>query len=100
MWGVLKPGASAAKNLVIAIVDYTMGNLLVPPNPQVPDCNINPNGTLANPGTYGLSSYHPGGANTLFADGSVRFLKDSISYQTLWSLASQAQGEVISSDSF
>jgi hypothetical protein len=33
-------------------------------------------------------------------DGSVRFLKDSISYQTLWALGSIAQGEIISSDSY
>ena len=66
----------------------------------MPDCNINPTGTLANPGTYGLSSYHPSGANTVFADGSVHFIKDSISLTTLWSLGSRAQGEVISTDSY
>ena len=92
--------ATLGEDWVMDLVGYTLGNLVVPPNPQVPNCNINSNGTLANPGTYGLSSYHPGGANTLFADGSVRFLKDSISYQTLWSLGSRAQGEIISSDSY
>jgi hypothetical protein len=34
------------------------------------------------------------------ADGSVRFLKDSLNVQTLLSLASRAQGEVISADSY
>jgi prepilin-type processing-associated H-X9-DG protein len=90
--------ATLGEDWVMALVGYALGNLLLPPNPQVPYCNINPNGTLANPGTYGLSSYHPGGANTLFADSSVRFIKDSISYQTLWSVGSRAQGEVVSSD--
>jgi prepilin-type processing-associated H-X9-DG protein len=85
---------------ISALVGYTLGNLIVPPNPKTPNCNINPTGTLANPGTYGLSSYHPGGANVLLADGSVRFLKDSISNQTLWALGSRAGGEVVSSDSY
>jgi len=84
----------------MALPGYTLGNLLVPPNPQIPLCNTNPNGTIADPGTFGLSSYHPGGANVVLADGSVRFLKDSISSQTLWSLGSRAQGEVISSDAY
>jgi hypothetical protein len=33
-------------------------------------------------------------------DGSVRFLKDSISSQTIWQLGSRAGGEIISADSF
>ena len=48
----------------------------------------------------GLASYHSGGANVVLLDGSVRFLKDSISQQTLWALGSIAQGEIVSSDSY
>jgi prepilin-type processing-associated H-X9-DG protein len=49
---------------------------------------------------FTLSSYHPGGCNVVMGDGSVRFLKDSISLPTLWALGSRAQGEVISADAF
>jgi prepilin-type N-terminal cleavage/methylation domain-containing protein/prepilin-type processing-associated H-X9-DG protein len=45
-------------------------------------------------------SRHPGGVNTLFADGSVRFIKNSINGGTWISLGSIAGGEVISSDSY
>ena len=36
----------------------------------------------------------------MFADGSVRFVKDSISQQTWYALGTKANGEVISSDSY
>jgi prepilin-type N-terminal cleavage/methylation domain-containing protein/prepilin-type processing-associated H-X9-DG protein len=49
---------------------------------------------------YGFKSFHPGGANFGMADGSVRFVKQSISYRTYNSLATRAVGEVISSDSY
>jgi prepilin-type processing-associated H-X9-DG protein len=49
---------------------------------------------------YGLSSRHPGGANVLMCDGSVRFLKDSTSIQTIWALGSRAGGEILSADSY
>lgn len=45
-------------------------------------------------------SRHPGGANMLFTDGSVHFLKDSINPATWKALATRAAGEIISADSF
>jgi len=46
------------------------------------------------------SSYHPGGVNVLFTDGSVRFVKSSVQQLTWMSLGSTNGGEVISSDSY
>lgn len=46
-------------------------------------------------GTWGISSYHPGGANALFVDGSVHFLADSLSAETLTALITRDGGEVI-----
>jgi prepilin-type processing-associated H-X9-DG protein len=46
------------------------------------------------------TSNHPGGVNVGFADGSVRFIKDSISVQTWWALGSRNQSELISSDQY
>ncbi|AMV38104.1 DUF1559 domain-containing protein [Planctomyces sp. SH-PL62] len=45
-------------------------------------------------------SYHPGGVNVLLADGSVRFIKDSINGDAWRALGSLRGGEVISSDSY
>jgi len=46
------------------------------------------------------ASNHPGGANVLFGDGSVKFIKDSIDRMTWWKLGTRANGEVVSSDSY
>ena len=45
-------------------------------------------------------SYHPGGVNALFADGSVHFVKSTINGFTWRSLGTPNGGEVISSDAF
>jgi len=82
------------------IVGYTGAWFLNPPNCQYVSCIVNGGGASQNPGAINMSSYHPGGANMLLCDGSVRFLKNSTSYQTIWALGSIAGGEVISSDSY
>lgn len=46
------------------------------------------------------NSNHPGGVNVAFADGSVKFIKDSVSLPTWWALGTRDGGEVISSDSY
>ena len=81
---------------------FSFGNIVLAPNPKTPNCSVDTgsDNTLWNPGMWTLSSRHPGGANVLVADGSVRFLKDSTNLQTIWALGSRAQGEVISSDSY
>jgi prepilin-type N-terminal cleavage/methylation domain-containing protein/prepilin-type processing-associated H-X9-DG protein len=92
--------ATLGEDWIIAIIGYTLGNVVTPPNPKSPNCSVNGVGTLANPGSFGLSSFHPGGANVLTADGSVKFLKDTINTNVLWALGSRAQGEIISSDGY
>ncbi len=48
----------------------------------------------------GFKSKHPGGANFLFADGSVHFLKQTINMHTYCALGSRNGGEVISADGY
>ncbi|HET6572493.1 MAG TPA: DUF1559 domain-containing protein [Fimbriiglobus sp.] len=47
-----------------------------------------------------IYSFHSGGANAVFADGSVRFLKQSASIDVVLSLLTRARGEVITADAY
>jgi prepilin-type processing-associated H-X9-DG protein len=71
----------------------------------------NGNGCIAsndgNTGGYGNimdamppSSNHPGGVNVGMADGSVRFIKDTVNMQAWWAIGSRNGGEVVSADSY
>ena len=46
------------------------------------------------------TSNHPGGVNVCMADGSVKFVKDTVSIPTWWAIGSRNQGEVVSADSY
>jgi prepilin-type processing-associated H-X9-DG protein len=46
------------------------------------------------------SSKHPGGVNTAFCDGSVRFIKSSVSFQTWAAVGTRNGNEVLSADSY
>jgi prepilin-type N-terminal cleavage/methylation domain-containing protein/prepilin-type processing-associated H-X9-DG protein len=43
---------------------------------------------------------HPGGANFLFVDGSVRFIKEMVGFGVFQALATRQGGEILSSDAF
>jgi prepilin-type processing-associated H-X9-DG protein len=55
-------------------------------------CNINCNNS------QGVYSFHSGGANALFLDGSVQFLKEGIAAELLYAYVSRSRGELIGED--
>jgi prepilin-type N-terminal cleavage/methylation domain-containing protein/prepilin-type processing-associated H-X9-DG protein len=86
---------------------HSLYNHLRPPNDKQPDCRGGlPHSTRADPLWSWLSlniaarSKHPGGVNSLMADGHVQFVKDSINVLVWQGLGSRNGGEVISSDSY
>jgi len=51
-------------------------------------------------GQWAFRSLHPGGVNFAFADGSVKFIKQTINTQTYMALGTRAGGEVVSADAY
>jgi prepilin-type N-terminal cleavage/methylation domain-containing protein/prepilin-type processing-associated H-X9-DG protein len=49
---------------------------------------------------WALGSRHSGGLNVVFGDGSVRFIKNSITPQVWWAIQTIQGNEVVSSDQF
>lgn len=89
----------------------TIGRLAWPPNKRTPggpnriypDVDLNSSREKRGFPSFAAStarSYHPGGVNALFGDGSVRFVKSTINGWTWRALGTVAGGEVISADSF
>jgi prepilin-type processing-associated H-X9-DG protein len=80
----------------------TLYNHVAPPNWQGWDCGLG-SSIIDVPSEHGIvtaRSYHSGGVNAMMADGSVKFVKDSVSVAVWRGLGSRAGGEVIGADSF
>ena len=50
--------------------------------------------------SQGIYSFHAGGANVGFCDGSVRFVKEGVGVPTMLALLTRNGGEVVSADSY
>ena len=57
-------------------------------------------GNLAGVDNGAFGSFHPGGVNFSFADGSVHFIKDTVNLQIFQALSTRNVGEVISADQY
>jgi prepilin-type N-terminal cleavage/methylation domain-containing protein/prepilin-type processing-associated H-X9-DG protein len=82
--------------------NYTMFNTIVPPSSsqyKFGACKSG-GGGVDDAEYVNANSNHSGGCNVLMADGSVKFVKSSISWATWWGLGTKAGSEVISADSF
>lgn len=78
-------------------VIYTIGYCKYP-FANNPPCVASGTGKPAN--NFGSRSRHPGGVNSLFCDGSVKFVKNSIAMNTWRALSTTHGGEVISADAY
>jgi prepilin-type N-terminal cleavage/methylation domain-containing protein/prepilin-type processing-associated H-X9-DG protein len=86
---------------------HTMYNHRRPPNDPQPDCRGGlPHSDKSDPNWSNLSlnvtsrSLHPGGVNSLMADGHVQFMKNSINVVVWQALGSRNGGEVVSADAY
>jgi prepilin-type N-terminal cleavage/methylation domain-containing protein/prepilin-type processing-associated H-X9-DG protein len=62
-----------------------------------------PNDDVQGGGQTGIitaTSNHPGGVNVCFADGSVKFVKDTVDLATWWALGTRSQGEIVGGDAY
>ncbi len=66
--------------------------------PQYSNPLTHPNYTR--PFAWVFSSHHPGGVNMAFADGSVHFIKNTISIYSWWGLATIRGNEIVGSDQY
>ncbi len=85
----------------------TMFNTIVPPNSTQYNwgqCRFGCEGCGVESSDHSnitnATSNHPGGCNVAMADGSVKFVKSSISMNIWWGLGTRAGGEIVSADAF
>lgn len=80
---------------------FTSYNHCATPNSRNNDCSFDPlsgslNSRVLHSGVFSARSYHPGGVNTLFMDGCVRFTSDTVNVAVWRAVGTRSGGETIS----
>lgn len=96
----LRFGSHAGNSWLLGFYDFTLYNHSVPPNSHIPDCSLLDCGSPvpsndAEAGVFGARSFHSGGVNCLFMDGSARFVSNTIDLSVWQSLSTRAQGDSV-----
>ncbi len=89
----------------VGLTGFSLFSTVIPPNGggivQWNACRVDGCCTTAQGSSYiNASSNHSGGVNAGMADGSVKFIKNSVPMQVWWNLGTRAGGEVIDASSF
>jgi prepilin-type N-terminal cleavage/methylation domain-containing protein/prepilin-type processing-associated H-X9-DG protein len=102
------PAASGANGPGITwatgAMGYTMFNTIIPPNGggtvQWAGCRNGCCPQSQHADYNNATSRHSGGVNVMMADGSVKFIKNTISFTVWWALGTRGNGESLSSDAY
>ena len=98
VWIHGRPHYNQAAVAINSLDGYNAPGAVCPDGSNLPVTNRGPGKGIA--GTWGISSCHPGGANALFVDGSVHFLANSLSPETLTALITRDGGELVDGSSY
>jgi prepilin-type N-terminal cleavage/methylation domain-containing protein/prepilin-type processing-associated H-X9-DG protein len=97
------PVLNAPPDTVGTIFNTCFGSAVVPSdwwNPSSPYYSAAAAAACKQLGQWGFRSLHPGGANFAIADGSVKFIKNSVNYPVYMGLGSRAGNEILSADAY
>jgi prepilin-type N-terminal cleavage/methylation domain-containing protein len=87
----------AGREWMAGMPTQTVFNTLAPPNWQYPTCqDCSGCGWMDSDGVFPARSYHPGGVNHALADGSIRFISETIDGTDYQALGTRAGGEAVS----
>jgi len=94
--GITNQHSHGGREWMAPMMAQTVFNTLAPPNWKWPSCqDCSGCGWMDSSGVFPARSYHPGGANHTMADGSVRFISETIDGQPYCFLGNRKDGQVV-----